>query len=120
MYNESENHSGQNSSDSFALASLILGSIGIALGCCAYPSIICGALAILFALLSRGSSLRLSQRAKIGLWLGITSAVLGVLMIVLSILTILLQYGSFSNYMDQVMEMYEQLLSSYGAGSTLP
>ena len=43
-------------SNGFATAALVLGIVGIATGCCVYTGIICGALAIIFALLSRGGS----------------------------------------------------------------
>ena len=51
-------------------AALLLGVIGAATFCLVYPALICGSLAIVFALLSRGGERTLTSRAKIALILG--------------------------------------------------
>lgn len=99
---------------SFATASLILGIAGLATGCCIYTSIICGALAVMFALLSRGGERTMSVRAKTGLGLGIAGIVCGILMIIAAFAIVIAGYGSFANYMDAYMEMYQQILDGYG------
>jgi hypothetical protein len=101
-------------SNNFATASMILGIAGLATGCCVYTSIICGALAVIFALLSRGGERTMSSRAKAGLGLGIAGIVCGILMIVAAFVVVIVQYGSFENYMNHYMELYEQLLGGYG------
>lgn len=100
-------------SQGFGLASMILGSIGIATGCCAYPSIICGALSIIFALLSRGGAMTFSDRSKIGLGLGIASVSLGVLMLVVSLVTVIYTFGSLDAYMEYYMELLQQIDPTY-------
>lgn len=100
-------------SNNFATASMILGIAGLATGCCVYTSIICGALAVMFALLSRGGERTMSVRSKAGLALGITGIVCGILMIVAAFVVVIVQYGSFENYMDHYMDLYQQLMGSF-------
>ena len=50
-----------------SVASLVLGIIGLSMGCCIYPPIIFGSLAIIFALLSRGGEMHMNSYAKAGL-----------------------------------------------------
>ena len=101
-------------SNGFATASLVLGIVGLATGCCVYTPIICGALAMIFALLSRGGERTMSVRAKTGLGLGIAGVVCGILLIVVSFIVVIVQYGGFENYMNAYMEIYQQLLDGYG------
>lgn len=98
-------------SNSMALASLVLGIIAIATGCCVYTSIICGALAIMLALLSRGGEMTMAPRAKVGMILGIIGIVLGILMLVAAIAFVIIQFGGFENYMDSYMEYYNGIMN---------
>lgn len=100
-------------SQSFGTASMILGIVGIATGCCAYPSIICGALAILFGLLSKGGTMTMTDKGKIGLGLGISSLVLGVLMLIFSFVSVIMTFGSLKNYMDSYMDLFQQIDPTY-------
>ncbi len=59
-------------------AALLLGVIGAATFCLVYPALICGSLAIVFALLSRGGERTLTSRAKAALILG--SIALGIVL----------------------------------------
>lgn len=96
-------------SNGFTTASLVLGIVGIATGCCVYTGIICGALAVIFALLSRGGEKTMSAKAKAGLALGIVGIVSGILMLVAAFAVILTEFGSFDAY----MEYYYELMSPY-------
>lgn len=89
----------------FSLASLILGIAGIATGCCVYPGIVCGTLAIMFALLSKGGQLTLPKESKIGLILGIISTVFGILIVVISLVTVFVTFGGIENYMAYYFEL---------------
>lgn len=91
-------------SGSFATASLVLGIVGTATGCCVYTGLICGALAILFALLSRGGEMTLTGRGKAGLTLGIIAVSVAVLFYILMVCYAFYYYGS--EYFNQ---MYEEL-----------
>ncbi len=96
-------------SRSMATAALILGIVGLATGCCVYTSIVCGALAIILGLLSRGGEMTMSDRAKAGVGLGIASLVMGFLIILWALFTLLAEFGSFGN----LMEYYYDLLEGY-------
>ena len=49
--------------------SLIMGVIALVTMCTVYPTLICGSLGIVFALLSRGGEFSMQSRAKVGLTL---------------------------------------------------
>ncbi len=95
-------------SSGFATASLVLGIVGLATGCCVYTSIICGALAVIFALLSRNE--RMDAKAQVGLGLGIAGIVIGILIVVAAFAVVIAEYGSFENYMDTFMKNYYDML----------
>lgn len=81
-------------SGSFATAALVLGIIGTATGCCIYTGLICGSLAILFALLSRGGEMTLCSRGKAGLTLGIIAVSMAILFYILMIGYVFYFYGT--------------------------
>ncbi len=112
-YQEYPNHMPDPHSQGFGIASIVLGIVGIATGCCAYPSIICGALAVLFALLSKGGTMTLSDRGRVGMILGVISLAIGVLMLVFSLIYMILTFGSFANYMKNYMDLLEQIDPTY-------
>lgn len=98
-------------SNGMTLAALVLGIIAIATGCCVYTSIICGALAIMLALLSRGGEMTMASRAKVGMILGIIGIVLGILMLVAAVALAIVQFGGFENYMNSYMEYYNGIMN---------
>lgn len=100
-------------SQGFGIASMVLGIVGIATGCCAYPSIICGALAIIFALLSKGGTNTPSDKGRVGLILGIISLAFGVLVVVVSFVSVISTFGSLDNYMKYYMELLQQIDPAY-------
>lgn len=100
-------------SGGFATASLVLGIIGLATGCCIYTSIICGALAVLFALLSRGGEMTLPGKSKIGLGLGIASAAMGILILIIAFAYMLLQFGGLEGYLEYYNDLLQQMESTY-------
>lgn len=96
-------------SRSMATAAMVLGIVGISTGCCVYTAIICGALAIMLALLSRGGEMTMSVNAKVGLGLGIAGVATGILMITLSFAYVIQEFGSFENYMEYYFQLMENL-----------
>lgn len=100
-------------SSGFTTASFVLSIIGIATGCCVYTGIICGALAIMFALLSKGGETTMNTKAKIGLGLGIISIIFGILIFIGGLAIVIYQYGSFDAYMNEYMDILNNLDSSY-------
>lgn len=76
-------------------ASFICGIIAIATPCIVYPAFICGALAIVFALLSRGGEQTMTSRAKIGLSLGAIGFCIVLLMLLWTLVVAYVYYGGF-------------------------
>lgn len=83
-------------------AAFILGLIAIAASCLVYPGLICGALAIMFALLSRGGAISLTPRAKAGLILGGIGLGIVILMFIYTLIIANVYYGGFEDMARQV------------------
>lgn len=99
-------------SQAMTTAAIILSVIAISTICCFYLSFICGALAMTFALLSKGGELTMSQNAKTALYIGAAAMVLTVVLTILSFVTVILRYGS----LDAFLKAYTELLNAYSAG----
>lgn len=98
-----------------AIASMVLAITGLVMGCCIYPAIIFGSLAIILALLSRGGEMTTSGYAKAGLILGIIAIVFGILFLIYGLFTILVQFGGIEGYMNYIEEIMEDMgYPSYG------
>lgn len=108
-YNESNTSYIEMRSAGMAIASLVMGIIGLVMSCCVYPAIIFGSLAIIFALLSRGGEMTTNGYAKAGLILGIIGIVCGILFLIYSLVTVFSQFGSFEGYMHYVEELMEEM-----------
>jgi len=90
----------------FETASWVL-AIAAVLSCtCFYGSYILGALAIVFALLSRGGQMKMSPRAKLGLILAIFAIILTTVVTIGSVYIALEEYGSFENILREYCNMY--------------
>lgn len=98
-------------------AALILGIIAVVTPCVVYPALICGALSIAFALLSRGGELTLTPRAKAGLVLGSIGLAFVVLLFIYTLIIAKVYYGGFENMARQVYGSlgldYDALIQSY-------
>lgn len=92
-----------------AIASLVMGIIGLVLGCCIYPAIIFGSLAIIFALLSRGGEMNMNGYAKAGLILGIIGIAAGILFFLFSFASLMIQYGGFDGYMNYIYDLMDEM-----------
>ena len=94
-----------------------LGTTSIILSSCLYVSIPCGALAILFALLSRGEKMTLSAQARNGLLLGITGIVVTVAFYAYALYTGIQDAGSLENLLRETCETmgydFETLFGEY-------
>lgn len=117
-YNESDNYNTYNApnisytekrSTSMAIASLVMAISGLVMGCCVYPAIIFGSLAIILALLSRGGEMTTNSYAKAGLILGILAIVSGILFLAYSIFTVYVQFGGFEGYMNYIEELMQEM-----------
>ncbi len=91
-------------SERMEIASLTLSIIALSSCVCLYFSIPCGALAIIFASLSRGGETRYSYRAQIGLILGIIALVCTISLYAFSFGVALYQYGSIEGILKAYAE----------------
>lgn len=98
-------------SSSLATATLVLGTISLTCSCCIYLSVPCSALAIIFALLSRGGEMKMDKHGQMGLILGISGMVLTIVLFIFMFVYTILSMGGiqefldfYSNYMDQYMQ----------------
>ena len=92
-----------NHSERMAITSMTLGMIALISCTCLYLSIPCGALAIIFATLSRGGQMRYSGKAQMGLILGAAALILTV--VVYGASFALAQYGSI----DGILKAYSDM-----------
>lgn len=92
-----------------SVASLVMGILGLAMGCCVYPPVIFGSLAILFALLSRGGELHMNSYGKAGLVLGIISIICGILIFTYSVFTLMAEFGGLDGYLQYIGELIEDI-----------
>lgn len=89
----------------FEAASITL-AIGALLSCTFfYGAYIMGALAILFALLSRGGQMKMSSKAKFGLIAGIGAIVLSTILTVGAFYIAIEEYGSIENMLREYCNM---------------
>ena len=70
-----------------------------------YTAYIFGALAILFAILSRGPQMHFSRRAKLSIFLGIVGMVVGTVLFIAGIFLLLEEHGSFENILRYYSEL---------------
>ena len=89
----------------FELAALILGVLALLSCAFIYFAIVLGALAILFALLSRCGKMKLSSKARIGLILAVVAIVLSILITGFSFYIVWTEYGSIENLMREYCEL---------------
>lgn len=97
-------------STGFTIAALVLGILSIATCCCIYSALPFGALAILFALLSRGGEMKMNDRALAGLGLGIAGLVIAVAVFVLMFIFTVNSYGGFDAFIQYSNELAEQYM----------
>jgi len=96
-------------SASMAISSLVLAIAGLVMGCCIYPAIIFGSLAIILALLSRGGEMTTSGYAKAGLILGIIAIIFGILFFIYGLITLFVQFGGLEGYLNYIEEIMEEM-----------
>ncbi len=104
-------------SEKMELASFVLGIIAIATSCLVYTTLICGSLAIVFALLSRGGETTMGPRAKAGLTMGCVGLVIIGLMMLYTVVIANLYYGGLEEMLRETYSSmgidYDMLFESY-------
>ena len=94
----------------FATASLVLGILSLVTCCCIYSALPFGALAIIFALLSRGGEMTMDSRGMTGLGLGIAGLVLTIVIFIIMFIYTVSFYGGFDAFMQSTNELAEQYM----------
>lgn len=97
--------------------SLIMGVIALVTMCTVYPTLICGSLGIVFALLSRGGEFSMQSRAKVGLTLSVVALGIIIAMIVYTLVVAQIYFGGIENMMREMYQMmgldYDALMQNY-------
>ena len=78
-------------------AAFVLGIVSLATCACIYTSVVCGALAIMFALLSKGGATSMSNRARYALILGLIGLIATIIMYTTTFAYAIHTYGSIEN-----------------------
>ena len=87
-------------SQSFATAGFVLGLIAALTPYFVFTSLICGPLAIIFGLLSKGGEMTMDTKVKVAVILGIIGLVLTVLIMLVAFRVVILdEFGGFENFL---------------------
>ena len=87
-------------SQSFATAGFVLGLIAALTPYFVFKSLICGPLAIIFGLLSKGGEMTMDTKGKVAVILGIIGLVLTVLIMLVAFRVVILdEFGGFENFL---------------------
>ena len=96
------------------VAGLVLSIIAIASCSCIYVSIICGSLAMIFALLSKGGATSMSSMAMTSFWIAFAAVVITLIIYIGSFAAMLHEYGSIEGILKEYQNLtgidYNELL----------
>lgn len=92
-------------SHSMETAALILSIISIATCTCIYFSIPLGALAVIFASLSRGGETNYNSKSRLAFCLGLAGIIITTILYAVSLITLLYQYGSIEGIVNAYSQM---------------
>ena len=114
VFQSDDNFSGQyrppaRPQDVMMTASVVLSVIAIATTCCIYSSIICGSLAIILALLSRGEQKKLTPQGKLAVMTSTAAIVIAILATVMMFVVTIREYGSFENFLKAYSDIMESM-----------
>ncbi|WP_394913350.1 hypothetical protein [uncultured Robinsoniella sp.] len=99
-------------SNSFSTAAMILGIVSLVSSCCLYISIPVGAVGIILALLSKGSSSKMDSRSKTGLGISIAGICISFVMIIAVLVS--------DTYLGSTQKLYQDYLEYYLEMMVLP
>lgn len=94
--------------DALALAGFVCGVIGCVTMCMGVSAIFFGALALFFALLSRGNGKLLTSKSRAAAILGIISIIAGVAICAHTMYTFIAEYGTIENAVSEFMNIYNE------------
>ena len=105
-YNVSKFQQAQKPVNVFATFSWMFAAAAVFTGLFFYASYILGALAIVFALLSRGGQMNFSKKAKLGLSLGIFAIIFSTILTIGGLYIAIEEFGSIENMLREYCNMY--------------
>ncbi|MDD6037222.1 MAG: hypothetical protein PUD20_00240 [bacterium] len=91
-------------------AATVLSIIAIATSCCIYSALICGALSIILAALSRGDHKKLNRTAKNAVVVSVIAIVFSLCMTTAMFASTIQEYGSLENFYNSYTQMLEPYL----------
>lgn len=95
--------------DAMTTAAIVLSVIAIATTCCIYASLVCGSLAIILALLSRGDKKKLTPQGKLAVMTASAAIVIAVVATVILFAVTIREYGSLENFMKAYSDLVESM-----------
>ncbi len=101
--------------ESMAGSALVLSVVAIVCVCCVYPGLVCGALAVILALLSRGKNKRPLPQGRLAIVIGIIAICLSVAVIIADFVYVISTYGSIDAFMESYIKTINELTDgAYG------
>lgn len=100
-------------SEPFTSAAIVLSVTAISTICCFYSSLICGSLAIIFALLSKGGEYTMSQNSKSALAISIIAICLTFGLAAVSYITVIIRFGSIDAFLKAYLEMFNAYTTGF-------
>ena len=88
---------------------LILSIVALISVCCIYPGLICGAIAIMLGLLSRGQSKKALPAGRMAIMLGSAAIALAVAVTVMDFVYVISTYGSIEAFMESYTATLNEL-----------
>ena len=98
-------------SNAMTIAATVFSILALCSSCCIYFSLVCGAMGIIFALLSKGGELSMSQRSRSALWISVFAMVLTALLTAGAFYISIREYGSI----EAMLKAYEELTEAYSS-----
>ena len=95
--------------DTMMTVAIVLSVIAIATTCCIYASLICGSLAIILTLLSRGDKKKLTPQGKLAVTTSSAAIAISVIATVIMFAVTIREYGSLENFMKAYSDLAESM-----------
>lgn len=95
--------------DAMTTAVIVLSVIAVATTCCIYASLVCGTLAIILALLSRGDKKKLTPQGKLAVMTASAAIAISVIATVIMFAVTIREYGSLENFMKAYSDLVESM-----------
>ena len=111
----------QTTGNTFSTLALVCSGLGLVTMCVGVTTLFFAGLAILFALLSRGSAEHVCPQARAGIVISIISLVALAALYAFSFTTIIQQYGSLNEFLQQTIQQTNDIMDTYmnGIGNSL-